>query len=132
MQNKVAAAVGDSSVGINGFLSIKEKKGEVNPNNLIGFIKFKITQREFTSDGKKTRKLETIFGNSKANMEVYESFVEQATGRRKQAVNKEVNKKQAILPPKDPKFGQDKNFTNPLDDELKQNSENFQEDSKEE
>lgn len=108
VRNKVAAGLEESSVNVKGFTSVKEKKGEVNPNNLIGFIRVKITQHETTSDGKKTRKLETMFGSPKVDMSVYDSFVQQAVNRHKSAVKKD-NKK----------FGEDKNLKNPLDEEAK-------------
>lgn len=106
IRNKISASLGDSSVVIKGFTSVKEKKGEANPSNLIGFLKVKITQHEVDSEGKKTRKLESVFGSPKVDMSVYDNFVEQATNRKK----KKNDKKR--------RFGKSEALKNPLDSEL--------------
>lgn len=106
IRNKLAASLEENSVVIKGFISVKEKKGEPDPNKLIGFIKIKIAQKELNSDGKKQRKLESLFGSPKVDMSVYDNFVQQAVARKKAS--------------KERKFGQVQSLKNPVDEEMKQ------------
>lgn len=78
VQNKIRAGLEFDSVTLRGFSSVKEKRGEVDPQKLIGFIRISIRQKDVTSSGKKPRKLETVFGTPEVSMSVYESFVKQA------------------------------------------------------
>jgi len=81
VKNKIQAGLEYNTVGIKSFTSVKEKRGEVDPQKLIGFIKISIRQRDTTSSGKKPRKLETVFGDPNVSMSVYENFVKQASQR---------------------------------------------------
>ncbi|HEX7672829.1 MAG TPA: flagellar motor protein MotB [Bdellovibrio sp.] len=83
VRNKILASLENSSVNVTGGINVKEKRGEVDPKKLIGFIKVKITQKEITSDGHKPRKLDTLFGEAKVDMSVYDNFVQQISTRRK-------------------------------------------------
>ncbi len=107
VRNKISASSSESSTILKGFTSVKEKKGEANPANLIGFIKVKITQHELDSEGKKTRKLENVFGSPKVDMAEYDSFVQDAVARKKE---KSLNKR---------KFGQVQKLENPAEIEAK-------------
>lgn len=104
VKNKIQAGLEYDSVGIKSFTSVKEKRGEIDPQKLIGFIRISIHQKNTTSTGHKPRKLETIFGDPTVGMSVYENFAHQATQRH-----------QAEKPTK--KFGQVKELANPADEE---------------
>lgn len=84
VRNKILASLESSTVGVNGSISVKEKRGEVDPKKLVGFIHIKITQKEMTSDGHKQRKLDTLFGSARVDMSVYDNFVNQISNRRKE------------------------------------------------
>lgn len=113
VRNKIAASLEEVSVDIKGFTSVKEKKGEIDPGKLVGFIRVRITQKEVTSDGRKPRKLETLFGNSKVDMSVYEDFVQKSTSRKKKEAAEKAEKENA-------RFGRKGNLKNEIDNELKQ------------
>jgi chemotaxis protein MotB len=104
VKNKVQAGLEYNTVSIKSFSSVKEKRGEVDPQKLIGFIKVNIHQKDTTSSGKKPRKLETVFGDPNVSMGVYDNFVKQAAQRR--------------IDDKKPKFGQIQKIENPVDQEL--------------
>ena len=89
----------ESSVDVKGFISVKEKKGEPDPNKLIGFIKIKISQKELTSDGKKSRKLESLFGAPKVDMSGYDNFVQQAVAHKKSAKERHFGEVQSLKNP---------------------------------
>jgi chemotaxis protein MotB len=105
VKNKIQAGLEFNTVTIKGFSSVKEKRGEVDPQKLIGFIRISIKQKDVTSSGHKPRKLETMFGNSNTSMSVYDNFVKQAAER------KTVEKPQK-------KFGQVEKIKNPVNEEL--------------
>jgi chemotaxis protein MotB len=90
VKNKMLASLEENSVTLKGNVSVKEKRGEVDPSKLIGFIRIKVTQKEITSDGKKPRKLDALFGTSKVDMSGYENFVDQNLNRKKEAGKKEA------------------------------------------
>jgi chemotaxis protein MotB len=102
---KIQAGLEFNTVSLKSFSSVKEKRGEVDPQKLIGFIKISIRQKESADGTKKARKLETMFGDPKVGMSVYENFVKQATERKADA--------------KVRKFGQVQAIENPVDKELK-------------
>ncbi|MNJ99817.1 Motility protein B [compost metagenome] len=80
VKNKILASLEENSVTVKGGVSVKEKRGEVDPSKLIGFIRVKVTQKEITSDGRKPRKLESLFGNPKVDMSGYDQFVDEISG----------------------------------------------------
>lgn len=88
VRNKVSASLESSTVTVSGAISVKEKRGEVDPKKLVGFIKVKIAQKETTSDGRKQRKLDTMFGTKNVDMSVYDNFVSQVSTRRKEEAKK--------------------------------------------
>ena len=92
VKNKVAASLEENSVSIKGTINVKEKRGEIDPSKLIGFIRVKISQKEMTSSGKKPRKLETLFGSAKVDMTVYDNFVQQMSNRHQQEAKDEAAK----------------------------------------
>lgn len=105
VKNKIQAGLEFNTVTIKSFSSVKEKRGEVDPQKLIGFIRVSIKQKDLTSTGRKPRKLETMFGDPNSSMSVYESFVKQAAERK--AVEKPEKK-----------FGQVEKIKNPVNEEL--------------
>jgi chemotaxis protein MotB len=82
VRNKVLASLENSTVDVNGVISVKDKKGEIDQAKLIGFIKVKIAQKEITSDGHKPRKLDALFGPARVDMTVYDNFVNQISNRK--------------------------------------------------
>lgn len=85
VRNKVLASLDNNTVSVGGGINVKEKRGEIDPAKLVGFIRVKISQKEMTSDGRKPRKLDTLFGPSKVDMSVYDNFVSQISNRKKEA-----------------------------------------------
>ncbi|UXR64386.1 chemotaxis protein MotB [Bdellovibrio bacteriovorus] len=83
VRNKILASLESNTVNVSGGINVKEKRGEVDPAKLVGFIRVKIAQKEITSDGRKPRKLDTLFGPSRVDMSVYDSFVNQISNRKK-------------------------------------------------
>ncbi len=116
IRNKVAATLEHSSVVVKGYTEVAEKKGEVNPNNLVGALKVKIIQHETNSEGKRSRKLESMFGNPKVNMKLYDDFVDQQVNGKK-TVTKNRNVETSKAEAKGKPSGEQK-FKNPLEEEL--------------
>lgn len=75
VRNKVQASFEHTTVDLKGAISVKEKKGEIDPNKLMGFIRISIKQKPVRSDGKPVRKLETLFGSGKVDMKEYDKLV---------------------------------------------------------
>lgn len=82
VRNKILASLENSTVDVNGTIAVKDKKGEIDQAKLIGFIKVKISQKEITSDGRKPRKLDALFGPARVDMSVYDNFVNQISNRK--------------------------------------------------
>lgn len=82
VRNKILASLENSTVDVNGTIAVKDKKGEIDQAKLIGFIKVKIAQKEITSDGRKPRKLDALFGPARVDMTVYDNFVNQISNRK--------------------------------------------------
>lgn len=61
--NKVNAAFDSNTNTVVGATNIKDKKGDYDPERLMGFIRVSIRQKEV--EGKKRRKLESLFGSPK-------------------------------------------------------------------
>lgn len=85
ISKKVEVSLEHETVDIYGKTAVVEKvvvpkKGEVIQDT----ITIRIKQKEFTSDGKKSRKLEGLFGEGDENMDVYNNFVKKLTDRRVQ------------------------------------------------
>lgn len=80
---KIQSSLEHNTVNVSGGINVREKKGEYDPAKLVGFIKISIRQKETRSDGKPVRKLETMFGDSRADMNVYDNFVQQLSNSKK-------------------------------------------------
>ena len=96
VKNKIAAGLESASVSVVGQSNVKEKQGEIDANKLIGFIKISVTQKEITSDGKKPRKLDTIFGTSNVDMSEYNSFVNDMSNRKQKAPSESSELKKQV------------------------------------
>jgi chemotaxis protein MotB len=83
VRNKILASLESNTVTVDGGINVKEKRGEIDPAKLVGFIRIKISQKEITSDGRKPRKLEALFGEARVDMSVYDNFVNQVSNRKK-------------------------------------------------
>lgn len=96
IQNKINASFDSSTNTVTGATNIKDKKGDFDPERLMGFIRVSIRQKEV--DGKKRRKLESLFGKTE-------------TANKLDLVPKEnINKR--------PAEGFDPNLVNPVDIEV--------------
>ena len=87
VRNKIAASLENTSSTVTGTINVRDKKGEIEPSKLIGFIKLRIQQKPVKTDGSKARKLEAMFGD-KTGMNVYEDYVQQVTSKKKQLKQK--------------------------------------------
>ncbi len=94
VRNKVRASLEHDSVDVMGDTNVREKKGEADPLKLIGLVKISIQQKEFSSTGQKTRKLQGILGNDKVDVSDYENLLKQVNQREKEnkAKNAEIQK----------------------------------------
>ncbi len=101
VSKKFQATLEHNTVTVNGNISVKEKKGEYDPQKLIGFIKINIRQKELKSNGQKPTKLSGVFGAKNVEMNVYDNFVQQLTTKRKKDAEKaDRNSDQYSLNPK--------------------------------
>lgn len=105
--NKVKASFENTTNAIKGTLSVVDKKGEIEPDKLIGFIRVTITQKPSDDPKKSRRKLDTMFGSPDPSKDIYSSFAEQVSNQRKKegALKKAAN-------------GLDPNLVNPVDAEI--------------
>jgi hypothetical protein len=84
---RVQSTLENSTNEIKGNSQVQSKKGFVEgyserPN---GFLHLRIAQKDTKVDGTPTRKLETLYGDAKPEMNVYESFVKQISNQRKKS-----------------------------------------------
>lgn len=80
---KVRAGLEHNTVDVSTGINVKDKKGEIDPSKLVGFIRVKASQKPIKADGTAPRKLDTAFGSGRADMSVYDSFVQQAVNQKK-------------------------------------------------
>lgn len=83
VKNKVQSGLEHTSTDVIGRVNVKDKKGEVDPDKLIGFVKISIKQKPIKSDGSESRKIKDLFGTSKAESAVYEDYIDQVTRKKK-------------------------------------------------
>ncbi|MBC7741147.1 MAG: chemotaxis protein MotB [Bdellovibrionaceae bacterium] len=103
VRNKIKASFEHTNNTIIGGTSVKDKKGEVDQEKLIGFIRVSIHQKEDTT--KKRRKLETVFGDKDSAKNVYDNFASQIANQQKADQAKKS-------------MGEDPNLVNPVDLEM--------------
>lgn len=101
---KIQAAFEHNTNSLAGAVSVKDKKGEVDQEKIIGFIRVSIRQKQSESSNKNRRKIQTIFGDKDTAKNVYNNFAEQVSNRKDAPVKKS--------------FGQDPNLINPADLEI--------------
>lgn len=99
---KIKASFEHNSNLISGGISVKDKKGEVDQEKLIGFIRISIRQRHDASVQNR-RRLETLFGDQDPGKNVYDNFADQVVNRKGNSKNK---------------FGTDPGLVNPVDAEI--------------
>lgn len=85
VQKKIEASLEHQTNSVVGNTKVETKKGFVEGQTARppGIIRVKIKQKEVKADGRKPRKLDTVFGSSKADMSVYDNFVKQVTDQKK-------------------------------------------------
>ncbi len=81
VSNKIKASFEHTSNSIYGNVSVKDKKGEIDQEKLIGFIRVSIRQK--ATENKPRRKLESIFGDKDTSKNVYDNFANQVASRKK-------------------------------------------------
>lgn len=115
VRSKLLASLENGTVGLTGGVSVKDKVGDVDPAKLIGFIRVKVTQRELTSDGRKQRKLDTLFGPSSVDMSTYENYVNKISDNKKQIESEKTARKKLKNPRKEleESIQQEMDITNP-------------------
>lgn len=84
VKNKIQAGLEHTSTTVSGSSVVKDKKGEVDPDKLIGFIQISIKQKPIKSDGSEARKLQDLF-DSKLKDRTYNDYVDQVTRRKREA-----------------------------------------------
>ena len=103
VRNKVKAAFEHTNNTIVGATSVKDKKGEVDQEKLIGFIRVSIHQKQ-NEKNKDRRKLENAFGDKDSSRSVYDNFANQVANRKGKVGGG---------------IGEDPNLINPVDAEVK-------------
>lgn len=85
VQKKIEASLENQTNTVVGNTKVEDKKGFVEGQTARppGIIRVKIRQKEVKSDGRKPRKLDTMFGSAKADMSVYDNFVKQVSEQKK-------------------------------------------------
>lgn len=102
VRNKIQAAFEHGSNSTTGSISVKDKKGEIDQNKLIGFIRISIRQKQVENvNPVKRRKIESLFGDKDSAKDVYDNFAEQISNQKRI-----------------PSQGSDPNLVNPVDLEL--------------
>lgn len=84
VKNKVQSGLEHTTTDVIGRVNVKDKKGEMDPDKLIGFVKISIKQKAIKSDGSEARKIKDLFGTSKADNQVYENYVDQVTRQKRE------------------------------------------------
>ncbi len=109
VKNKIASSFERPSNAVAGDTNVRDKKGEFNPDKLIGFIRISIRQKPSLDSDKPRRPLNsTIFKKNKDRKESSEENKNE--GEAHSSSYKPPGKKTA--------FGADPNFANPVDVEM--------------
>lgn len=104
MKNKIKASFEHNSNIVAGAPDVRDRKGEVDADKLVGFVRISIQQ--IPSSNKKQRKIETVFGGKDAGRNVYDNFANQVSN-----LKEKENAK--------PSVGLDTTLVNPADLEEK-------------
>jgi chemotaxis protein MotB len=84
VKNKIQAGLEHTSTSVTGKVIVKDKKGEVDPDKLIGFLKVSIKQKPIKADGTEARQLKDLF-NEKKKDQSYDNYIDQVTKRKRDA-----------------------------------------------
>lgn len=115
IRTKIQSSMEHTTVDLKGGISVRDKKGEIDPNRLIGFIRFSVKQKAVRSDGKTVRKLDTLFGDGKVDAKVYEKYSKDFGQATKESEKKKIqtkNQKKAVEK-------KDGSLKNSIDEELR-------------
>jgi chemotaxis protein MotB len=85
VQKKIEASLEHNTNNVNGVARVEDKKGfvEGQAQRPPGMIKIEVKQKEVKSDGRKPRKLDSLYGAKSADMSVYDNFVKQISEQKK-------------------------------------------------
>jgi len=109
VKNKIQSTFELPSNSIAGNTAVRDKKGEFNPDKLIGFIRVSIKQKPSADPSKPRRPLNTIFNKNKGDSSDDRPKNDERGGPAGSFESSSMKK---------PAQGQDPNFMNPLDVEL--------------
>lgn len=99
VRNKVKAGFEHPGNSVVGLVSVKDKKGEIDQDKLIGFIRVSIRQKD--TEQRRHRKLESVFGDKDKSKDVYNNFANQVANQKRKNAD-----------------GSDPNLINPVDLEI--------------
>jgi chemotaxis protein MotB len=105
LSNKIKAGFEHDTNEIKGSANVKNKKGEFEPEKLVGMIHISIKQKPDST--KPPRKIETLFGDKDSSKDVYDNFASQVVNRKGKPDEKVIN------------TGLDTSLVNPADTESK-------------
>jgi chemotaxis protein MotB len=105
LSNKIKAGFEHDTNEIKGSANVKNKKGEFEPEKLVGMIHISIKQKPDST--KPPRKIETLFGDKDSSKDVYDNFASQVVNRKGKPDEKVIN------------TGLDTSLVNPADAESK-------------
>lgn len=109
VKNKISSSFEKPSNSISGDTNVRDKKGEFNPDKLIGFIRISIKQKPSLDPDKPRRPLNSIFKKDKRDREARD---------REQDQDGEATSSSLKAPGKRAASGLDPNFVNPVDVEM--------------
>jgi chemotaxis protein MotB len=90
--NKIKAGFEHGTNDVTGGINVRSKKGEVDADKIIGFIRISIKQKPET-DNKSRRKIQTVFGDKDSTKSVYDSFAKQVNNRKEKPEEAGMNAK---------------------------------------
>jgi chemotaxis protein MotB len=93
VSNKVKAGLESTTVDLNGTTSVVNTKGDAAAEKKIGFVRVSIKQKDVKANGQAPRKLDTAFGNSDENLNVYDNFVQQLASQKKKTAEAKAEAK---------------------------------------
>lgn len=114
VRTKIQSSLEHTTVDLKGGISVRDKKGEIDPNRLIGFLRFSVKQKAVRSDGKPVRKLETLFGKDKLDVKVYEKYSKEFGQASRKAEKQKIQSSAKKSVEK-----KDENLKRSIDDELR-------------
>lgn len=92
ISNKIKAGFEHGTNDVTGAINVRSKKGEVDADKIIGFIRISIKQKPDV-DNKSRRKIQTVFGDKDSTKSVYDSFAKQVNNRKEKPADASLNAK---------------------------------------